>query len=195
MKNFLNTTFVKPSFVFLLSAMSIISCNRADDTADDLPQEEISNVVLVVKDEATGASKFYDYQINGSKNPEIQLTNGHSYEVSVNFMNGAENTNSEIAAAKDEHFLIYNFPNSDIALTRTDDASTTRKDGAHVGMKTKWVVNQAVKNTAAPATLILTLYHQSKTVTETVTTSGNNVFYGGQTGGNTDAVATYILRN
>ncbi len=179
----------------IISVFMVISCNRSDDEADDFPQEEISNVILVVKDVITGASKSYDYQINGTNNPKIQLIDGHEYDVRINFMNGTENVNSEIAEAKDEHFLIYNFPNSDIEMTRTDDDSTTRSDGLHVGMKTYWIVNKAVNNSGVSSELMINLYHDSSSVSESSEESGNGTVYGTQSGGETDAVANFMLVN
>ena len=113
----------------------------------------------------------------------------------INFMNGTENINSEIAEAKDEHFLIYNFPNSDIEMTRTDDDSTTRSDGLHVGMKTYWIVNKAVNNSGASSELIINLYRDSSSVSESSEVSGNGTVYGTQSGGETDAVANFKLIN
>lgn len=196
MKNIFKNTSIILGLLLCAAAFNLTSCNRSDDEADDLPQEELSNILLKVTDQADKSSTLYDYQVNSTSNPNIKLINGHTYDVEVLFKNGDENANDEIIKAKDEHFLVYNFPNSDITLTRTDDSSSTRGDGKHVGLKTKWVVNTAVKNTAATSTqLILTLYHEPKTVSEASSPSGNGVVYGQQTGGETDAQATYNLSN
>lgn len=180
---------------FAVSALALTSCNRNDEEADDLPQEELSNVVLVVKDVATGTSASYDYQLQNKNQtiPTLKLEDGHTYDVSVNFMNGTANSNSEIQQAKDEHFLVYNFPNADISLTRTDDANSTRTDGTRVGLKTRWKVARAVKNSAAGSQLVLTLFHESKTASETSAVSGNGMVFGMQSGGETDAQAIYNL--
>lgn len=195
MKNiFKNTALVLSLMAFF--SLSLTSCNRSDDETDDLPQEELSDVLLIVTDQADGAAEIYDYQVNGSQNPTIKLEDGHTYNVEAKFMNGDENVTQEILDAKDEHFLVYDFPNSDITLTRTDGASSTRADGNLVGLFTKWVVNKAVKNTAATSTqLKLTLYHEPKTVAETSSASGNGLVYGQQSGGETDAQAFYNIAN
>ncbi|MGH1519353.1 hypothetical protein [Chryseobacterium sp. JK1] len=194
MKNiFKNTTLVLG--LFLATSLSLTSCHRSDDESDDLPQEELSDVLLKVTDQATGTPVVYDYQVNSTTNPNVKLVNGHTYDVEVIFKNGNEDATQEIRDAKDEHFLVYNFPNSDITLTRTDDPSSTRKDGAHVGLKTRWVVNTAVKNTAATSQLVLTLFHQPVTVSEASAVSGNGVVYGTHTGGETDAQANYNITN
>ncbi|WP_288377585.1 hypothetical protein [uncultured Chryseobacterium sp.] len=194
MKNiFKNTTLILG--LFFAVSLSLTSCNRSDDEADDLPQEELSDVLLRVTDVATGTPVVYDYQVNSTTNPNVKLINGHTYNVEVIFKNGNEDATQEIKDAKDEHFLVYNFPNSDITLTRTDDASSTRGDGNRVGLKTKWVVNTAVKNTSAPSQLVLTLFHEPVTVSETSAASGNGVIYGTHTGGETDAQANYNISN
>lgn len=195
MKNiFKNTTFIS-GFLFLTLSFGLTSCNRSDDEADDLPQEELSDVLLRVTDEAGGAPVVYDYQVNSTTNPNVKLINGHTYNVEVIFKNGNEDATQEIKDAKDEHFLVYNFPNSDIILTRTDDSSSTRGDGKRVGLKTKWVVNTAVKNTSAASQLVLTLFHEPVTVSESSAVSGNGVVYGAHTGGETDAQANYNITN
>jgi len=195
MKNTLKNTTLILGLLFLALSLSLTSCHRTDDESDDLPQEELSDVLLKVTDQATGTPVVYDYQVNSSTNPNVKLINGHTYDVEVIFKNGNEDATQEIRDAKDEHFLVYNFPNSDITLTRTDDASSTRADGSRVGLKTKWVVNTAIKNTAAPSQLVLTLFHEPVTVSEASSVSGNGVVYGTHTGGETDAQANYNITN
>lgn len=196
MKNIIKKTYTFAGlFLLLFLSLTLVSCHRDDDETDDLPQEELSDILLVVEDLNDGTSKSYDYQINGSSIPKIVLTDGHTYEVEAKFLNGEEDATEEIREAKDEHFLTYNFPNSDIVLAREDDASTTRADGSKVGVKTKWIVNKAVNNTSADAQLILTLYHESVSVSEESQNSGNGTVYGIQSGGETDAQAQYNLSN
>lgn len=196
MKNIFKNTTLIVSLLMIAFSLSLTSCNRGDDDEkDDLPQEELSDVLLKVTDEATGTAVIYDYQVNSTSNPNVKLVNGHTYNVEVIFKNGDEDANGEIETAKDEHFLVYNFPNSDIVMTRTDGAASTRADGKRVGLKTKWVVNTAVKNASAPSQLVLTLYHEPVSVSEASAVSGNGVVYGVQSGGETDAQATYNLIN
>ncbi|WP_343679933.1 hypothetical protein [Chryseobacterium arthrosphaerae] len=193
MKNiFKNTTLILG--LFFAISLSLTSCNRSDDEADDLPQEELSDVLLRVTDQADPNNPIiYDYQVNSTTNPNVKLINGHTYNVEVLFKNGDEDATQEIKDAKDAHFLVYNFPNSDITLTRTDDF--IRGDGNRVGLKTKWVVNTAVKNASAPSQLVLTLFHESTSVSEASAVSGNGVIYGTHTGGETDAQANYNIIN
>lgn len=195
MKNIFKNTTLIVALLIIAFSLSLTSCNRSDDEKDDLPQEELSDVLLKVTDAATQATVTYDYQVNSTTNPNVKLADGHTYNVEVIFKNGDEDATEEIRTAKDEHFLVYNFPNSDIVMTRTDDASSTREDGKHVGLKTKWVVNTAVKNAAATSQLVLTLYHEPVSVSEASAVSGNGVVYGIQSGGETDAQALYNIIN
>jgi hypothetical protein len=195
MKNIFKNTTLILGLLMIAFSLSLTSCNRSDDEKDDLPQEELSDVLLKVTDAATQATVTYDYQVNSTTNPNVKLIDGHTYNVEVIFKNGDEDATDEIRTAKDEHFLVYNFPNSDIVMTRTDDASSTRADGKHVGLKTKWVVNTAVKNAAATSQLVLTLYHEPVSVSEASAVSGNGVVYGIQSGGETDAQALYNIIN
>lgn len=195
MKNIFKNTTLILGLLMIAFSLSLTSCNRSDDEKDDLPQEELSDVLLKVTDVATQATVTYDYQVNSTTNPNVKLVDGHTYNVEVIFKNGDEDATEEIRTAKDEHFLVYNFPNSDIVMTRTDDDSSTRADGKHVGLKTKWVVNTAVKNAATTSQLVLTLYHESLSVSEASAVSGNGIVYGIQSGGETDAQALYNIIN
>ncbi|WP_345992176.1 hypothetical protein AAEU33_09070 [Chryseobacterium sp. Chry.R1] len=196
MNKLFNTKNIIKLIGILFIAVSIVSCQR-DNSAeeDDLPQEDLTNIILLVKDVATQITVPYNYSVGAGGAQSIKLENGKTYEVEVQFKNGNEDATQEIKDAKDEHFLVYNFPNSDLTLTRTDDASSTRGDGKHVGLKTKWVVTKAVKNASAQSQLILTLYHEPATVSEASSVSGNGIVYGAQTGGETDAQATYTIIN
>lgn len=173
--------------------MLFSACNRENEPIDDLPQEEISNALLLIKDNADNITKVYNYQVNGSNFPDIKLENGHEYTVQIALKNGAEDVTQEVKDAKDEHFFTFDFPNSDIVLTRMDDASSTRADGNKVGLTTKWKVNTAVKS--GTAQVILTLYHESISASENSQASGNGSVYGIQNGGETDLKATYKISN
>ncbi|SDQ75605.1 hypothetical protein SAMN05421664_2470 [Chryseobacterium soldanellicola] len=196
----MNTLFNTKNIIKLLAvlfiAITVVSCQR-DGSAeeDDIPQEDLTNILLQVKDVAAGTTATYNYSVGAGGTQTIILQDGKTYEVEAQFKNGDEDATQEIKDAKDEHFLVYNFPNSDIALTRTDDASSTRADGKHVGLKTQWVVTKAVKNASSTSQLILTLYHEPAMVSESSQVSGNGIVYGTQSGGETDAQANYTISN
>ena len=169
--------------------IATFSCSRADEDDDVLTQEDISNIILVVKEEVSGTSATYNYVLNSSTNPTIKLIDGKTYLVSAFFKNGNEDETESIKSAKDEHFLIFNFQGSNINLTREDDNSSTRSDGNKVGLSTKWQVQKAV-NSPDPK-LILTLIHDANSVTEVQ----NGTTFGSVEGGETDAMATFGINN
>ncbi len=175
--------------VLLLIAIISVSCSRADEDDDVLTQEDISNIILVVKEEVSGTSATYNYVLNSATNPTIKLTDGKTYLVSAFFKNGNEDETESIKSAKDEHFLLYQFQGSTINLTRQDDDSSTRSDGNKVGLLTKWEVQKAV-NSPDPK-LILTLIHDANSVSETQ----NGTTFGSVEGGETDAMATFGISN
>jgi hypothetical protein len=173
------------SYIFLLLAIS--SCHRADEDKDVLAQEEISNIILLVKDDTTGVVKVYDYTANAVQNPSLVVENGKSYTVDVIFKNGNEDLNDEIIEAKDEHFIVFRVLNANIQIVRVSDAGDVRADGNRVGLKTKWQINSINSN----AQIILTLNHAAVSVSE----AQNNTTFGSAEGGETDAEAFYNLLN
>jgi hypothetical protein len=176
------------TLLYISLALLLVSCHRADEDQDVISQEEISNVILLVHDNQTGITKTYNYTANATENPLISLENGKEYTVDVVFKNGNEDLNSEILEAKDEHFLIFQFIDAQIQLTRLSGANDTRSDGNKIGMKTKWKIN-AINSPSAK--LNLTLNHAAISVSE----AENNFTYGSVEGGETDAEAVYNLSN
>lgn len=179
---------------FILSTLKIlsvfllfISCHRADEDWDVLSQEEISNIILLVKEDVTGVVKSYNYTANAAQNPEIILENGKSYTVDVVFKNGNEDLNEEIIEAKDEHFLVYQFVNASVDLVRLSGAEDVRSDGNKVGLKTHWTVNNLQNESPK---LVLTLHHAAISVSE----NKNLTTYGTVEGGEVDAEAYYNLK-
>lgn len=189
MKNLINTKKIISLLAVLLITVTVISCQRDGSDEDDLPQEELTNIILSVKEDSPNAVEIeYDYSIGAGGIPTIPLTNGKTYEVEVKFKNGTDPATQEIIAAKDEHFLIFDFPKSNITVTRID-GNDLRSDGKRVGLKTKWQVNQAVTGTAP--FLKLTLIHAPQSVND----SQAGTAWGSVTGGETDAEGTYNLTN
>lgn len=163
----------------------MISCSRADENDDVLSQEDISNIILNVKDDATGITATYNYTLNSDTNPTMRLADGKSYTVSAIFKNGNEDATQEITDAKDEHFLIFNFINSNISISRLAGADDLRADGKRVGLTTKWQVAKAVEGPAPQ--LVLTLIHGAVSVDD----GRNGTAFGSVVGGETDAMATF----
>lgn len=175
--------------VFLLITAIAISCSRADEDDDVLSQEDISNIILNVKDDATGITTTYNYTVNSTTNPDIKLTDGKIYTVNAVFLNGNEDETESIKEAKDEHFLLFDFQNSNIGLERIDDESSTNSDGIKIGLKTKWIVNKA-KDGVNPQ-LVLTVIHDPVSVN----VGEPEKEFGSVIGGETDAMATYSISN
>ena len=185
MKSLINLKYI----VFLFITLLTISCSRADEDEDVLSQEDISNIILNVKDDATGITTTYNYTVNSSTNPEIKLADGKTYTVNTVFLNGNEDETESIKEAKDEHFILFDFQNSNIHLERTDDESSTRSDGNKVGLSTKWTVIKATNGTNPQ--LVLTVIHDAVSVNE----AQNGSEFGSVVGGETDAMATYGISN
>lgn len=175
--------------VILLITFFAVGCSRADEDDDVLSQEDISNIILNVRDDATGITNTYNYTVNSATNPDIKLIDGKTYTVSMVFLNGNEDETESIKEAKDEHFLLFNFQNSNIELERIDDESSTRSDDMKVGLITKWTVIKA-KNGNNPQ-LVLTLIHDASSVSD----EKDGSVFGSVIGGETDAMATYSISN
>jgi len=188
MKNIFNLRKLASLLAVLFLIFTVVSCQRDGDSAeDDLPQEELTKITLTVKNLSTSESIPYNYII-GSAAPVIKLEDGKSYEVTTTFWNGSEEVTQEIRDAKNEHFLIFDFPRSTINLTREDGNDSTGELGK-VGLKTRWDVVKTV-NSSSPL-LILTLMHEPATANE----AQNGTAWGSVTGGETDAQATFGLSN
>lgn len=188
MKNKFNINKIASIIVVVLISLSVLSCQRDQDVAaDDLPQEELTNIILNVKDIATGSSQSYNYII-GSASPVIALADGKSYEVTTVFRNGTKDVTKEIKDAKDEHFLIYDFPKSTVNVTRLDTDASTGALGK-VGLITKWDVVK-VEKSSSPI-LKLTLMHEPASANE----AQNGTAWGSVVGGETDSEAIFGLSN
>ena len=175
--------------ILFLTLILTFSCSRADEDLDVLSQEDISNIILNVKDDATGITQTYNYTVNSVTNPVIKLTDGKSYTVDAIFLNGNEDETESIKAAKDEHFLFFDFQGSQINLTRIDDASSTRTDGNRVGLMTKWNVVKAINSTSPQ--LVLPVNHDAVLVSE----QQYGTPFGTANGGETDAMAIFGISN
>ena len=179
---------IKYILVIFFSITSV-SCSRADEDEDVISQEDISNIILNIKDDVTGIVKTYNYTVNAATNPLIKLEDGKIYSVEAIFKNGNEDETESIKSAKDEHFLIFDFQGSQIELTRVDDESSTRTDGNKLGLHTKWNVIKAVNATSPKLELLL--IHDAVSVS--MEQSGSA--FGTVEGGETDAVGVFGLSN
>ncbi|MCY0968664.1 hypothetical protein [Chryseobacterium wangxinyae] len=190
MNKLFNTKNIIKLLAVLFITITVVSCQR-DGSAeeDDLPQEELTNIILLVKEDSPGATAIeYNYSIGAGGIPTIPLTNGKTYTVEAKFRNGNDDATQEIIEAKDEHFMIFDFPKSTINITRLD-GNDLRNDGKRVGLRTKWEVVNVV-NSSSPF-LKLDLIHAPQSVND----AKSGTAWGSVVGGETDAEATYNLIN
>ncbi|WP_297984920.1 hypothetical protein [uncultured Chryseobacterium sp.] len=177
-------------FLLIILAITAVSCHRDEFFSDDIPQEEITNIILKVKDISTQITSTYNFNMGQGNLPEIKIQDGHVYDVELVFMNGNEDETEAIKLAKDEHFVLFDFPASQIQLERTDDASSTRdKDGMKLGLLTRWNVIKTINGTSP--VLKISLIHDAKSVSE----QQNGTEWGSTKGGETDAEAIFSLKN
>lgn len=180
MKNKFRLRSVASILAVLLVVFGLTSCHRDDDEEDDLPNEEMTNLILKVTDE-TGTTVPYNFVLGSTTAPTIKLVDGKTYNVEAQFMNGTEDVTGEIKEAKENHFIIFNFPNSKIDVTRLDgDDSTTSTH--KVGLKTQWTVNKVSNSSNAP-TFVFNLKHADKVedlqpVSEAAVTTNTGVQWG-----------------
>ena len=90
---------IKYILVIFFSITSV-SCSRADEDEDVISQEDISNIILNIKDDVTGIVKTYNYTVNAATNPLIKLEDGKIYSVEAIFKNGNEDETESIKAPR-----------------------------------------------------------------------------------------------
>ncbi len=192
MKNIQNINKIFNLVILIFALALVFSCqgnSHAED--DDIPQEELTNVIVNVKNLSSGEINSYNYAVGLTALPNIKLENGTKYDVELVFKNGNEDVTNEIKEAKNEHFLLFNFPQSKVNLIRTDTEESTRADGKKVGLKTQWEVIKAVNEPQQTAHLILSLIHDPISVSEAL----DDTTWGSVNGGETDAEARFQISN
>lgn len=197
MKNKLRLRSLASVLAVLLMVFGLTSCHRDDDDTDILPEEEMTNIKLYFTDDADHTEE-YNYLINGTSTPVIKLVDGKTYTVEAEFWNGDEDVTEEIKDAKDNHFIIFGFPNSKIDVERLDDSESTTPTHK-VGLKTKWTVNK-VSNGSSQASFVLTLKHAKEKddlqPNEAAIVSTNGITWGSAGDkADDDAKATFGLSN
>ena len=180
---------MKNLFLIILVSLFLVNCHRDEFFSDDIPQEEITNIILKVKDNSTQITQTYNFNMGQTNLPEIKLVDGHQYTVETLFINGNEDETESIKEAKDEHFLLFDFPNSQIDLVRLDEASSTRTDGKKLGLLTQW--NVVKTKTGTTPVLKIDLIHDATEVFE----EKSGTVWGSTIGGETDAEAVFSLTN
>ena len=77
-----NTKNIIKLLAVLFIAITVVSCQRDGSAAeDDLPQEDLTNIILNVKDVAAGTTQTYNYSMGAGGAQAIKLTDGKTYQV------------------------------------------------------------------------------------------------------------------
>jgi hypothetical protein len=79
-----NTKNIIKLLAVLFIAITVVSCQRDGSAAeDDLPQEDLTNIILNVKDVAAGTTQTYNYSMGAGGAQAIKLTDGKTYQVTA----------------------------------------------------------------------------------------------------------------
>ena len=170
--------------IVLFTSLIITSCRDANDIPEDIHEhEELEKMTLTLINTAdTTDIQTIDY-IGGTANSALNLSNGTTYQASLEFFVGHdghyESALHEIEEEKDEHFITYQFAGIDVDLTR-DNNDIIRTDGKKLGLKTTWTIH-SVPNLAK---VNIQLVHGSSSVDDQSPSSTKQ--YGSTVGGNAD---------
>jgi hypothetical protein len=178
--------------LFLAIVPFISSCSSDDDNTPAVINEEevITDVTLTFTNatEGTATYTFTDPQFRDENYvaPVISLTSGETYQVEANFFNNSDPSapeiiTEEIEEERDDHFLTYGFTTDEVALTRTDGATSTDSDGIQIGLSTQWIAGNATSGS-----VVVSLIHQP-------TVKSTDPAEGSVTGGETDVEVTFDL--
>lgn len=180
---------LKP-LISMLTVILLLACTNDDIPKQVIETEVITDVTLtfIAEDNTEMIYTYTDpkYRTATYQDPVIILNSGETYQVVTHFYNKSnpeeiEDITEEVIEDKDDHFVEYRFFNTDIDLTRTDQAETTDSNGIQIGIFTQWVVGEPNQGSVQQ-----TLVHQPQT---TDTTNPN----GEHTGGETDVEVVFDL--
>ena len=180
MKNLLHILLFLPLFVLTLSC-------RNDDVPEDIHEhEEIEKleVTLTNKNNATDVQVIQF--IGGISDKAMNLKEGETYTVKLDFQvkhdDHYHSANSEVLEEKDEHFITFEFADSDISVKRSAD-DIARTDGKKLGLSTDWTINSVTET----GNVIIKLVHGAVSVDDNFPSANNQL--GKTTGGETDVNA------
>ncbi len=162
--------------VFAMLTTFFVSCGGDDDNAPVNPKEEITRMVVEVKNQQTNEVAEYEYGITGSQN--IFLKDNVWYDVKLHFFNQSTDVTSEILAEKDEHFIKFEYNGNNLELIRDSFDN-------QIGLYTEWKATGVTTNTN-PKTIKINLIHKPKSDNP----SGNSNF-GTSSGGSSDFSGIY----
>ena len=178
--------------LYLFVAVFISSCRNTDDIPEDIHEhEEIEKLVVTAinKNDATDI-QIINY-IGGVADRSLNLKTGGVYAVKLDFQvrhdNHYHSVNEEIIEERDEHFITYEFADSDVLVKRTAE-DIVRTDGKKLGLNTEFKVN-SVSPTGA---VVIKLVHAAAVVDDNFPSAANQL--GKTSGGETDVNAKINLR-
>lgn len=120
----------------LFTGVFFTSCKNDDDVTPEPvnEEEEITRVSLIV--EGNGASKTYDYKVDGTKKDKIMLDANSTYTVKFEVYNDEENENvtEEVKEEKEEHLVCFSPSNSSLRIVRSDKDD----NGKEIGLSSTW---------------------------------------------------------
>jgi len=178
--------------LFILCALgSLTACLNDDHIPKQVNESEVITHVKLIFTQQDGTQSNYiyidpKYRTENYQDPVIKLQTSTPYKVEVEFWDYSnpddiENVTEEILDEKDDHFITYQFYQTDISLTRLDTEEATDVNGVQIGLTTAWETSLPAKGAVQ-----VTLIHQPE-VKETHPASGNHV------GGETDVEVTFDL--
>lgn len=132
---------IKISLVVSILVVTLLSC-RHDGAPEDIHEhEEIEKLVVTLTNKNDTSDKQIIQYIGGISDKSIELKTGATYAVTLDFQvkhdDHYHSVNEEILEEKEEHFVTFEFSNSDVEVTRTN-ADEKRTDGNLVGIQTEW---------------------------------------------------------
>src|SRR5699024_11119738 len=144
----------KPIYFLILTLSGLVfnACLSDDDIPKQVNETEvITDVVLDFKSDDQDTSYVYvdrKYRAKDYEAPIIRLDKDKTYDVAVHFYDRSnpddiEDVTEEVIEEKDAHFVEYEFYNSTIDLTRTDNAETTDDNDVPIGIFTTWKTEDA----------------------------------------------------
>lgn len=185
MKNLYNTT------LLLFAAFILFSCRNSNEIPEDIHEhEEIEKLVITATNINNTSDVHVINYIGGTADGSLQLQQGATYAVKLDFQvkhdDHYESVNEEITAEKDEHFITFQFSDSDVAVNRASD-DVERTDGNKVGLSTEWKINSV----SATGKANIKLVHTPNSVNQYFPTADNQ--QGQTSGGETDVnVLVYL---
>ena len=178
MKNLYNTT------LLLFAAFILFSCRNSNEIPEDIHvHEEIEKLVITATNKNNTSDVHVINYIGGVADGSLQLQQGATYAVKLHCQvkhdEHYESVNEEITAEKDEHFITFQFSDSDVAVNRASD-DVERTDGNKVGLSTEWKINSV----SATGKANIKLVHTPNSVNQNYPTADNQ--QGQTSGGETD---------